>query len=159
MTDLTLPDRDGLWLLRRVRHDHPALPVVVVSMHEGSRTVRAALEAGARGYLLKTATPEQLLEAVRCAAQGQIYVQPELAGQATVETPSQPPLSLADVELLHWCRRGLPVDAIRERLSLSTPSFESRVRSLCRRLQASDLEAAVARAVGESLLIPDDHGR
>lgn len=157
MTDLSLPDRDGLWLVRRVAQDHPDLPVVVVSMHQDPRTVQRTLQAGARGYLLKTATAEQLLQAVHCAARGETYLQPELDPKAPLPPDPLPTLSLAEVEVLHFARRGLLPEEVRQRLSLSEPTFQSRVRSICRRLGVDDLTAAVERALEARVLIADEH--
>lgn len=155
LSDLTLPDFDGLWLLRKLRQERPELPVLVVTMHERSRTVRAALDAGAVGYILKDARTEDLLEAVRSAASGRRYLQPRLKTEAG--TSQIPNLGLADLELLQLARRGWNDDAIRERLSLSPASFRSRIKSLCRKLGGDNLAAAVVRALEEGVLVSDAH--
>lgn len=156
MTDLSLPDRDGLWLIRHVQQDYPDVPVVVVSLHDDPRMVRRALQEGARGYLLKSATPEQMLGAIRLAARGEAYLQPELTTGDDDGSPL-PSLSLAELDLLHFVRSGLDPSTVRERLGLSTPTYESRVRSVLRKLGVEDLPTAVARALEQSVLVPDEH--
>lgn len=145
VTDLTLPERDGLWLVRRLREEPVPPRVVVVSMHEDPRVVDQVIAAGA-AYLLKTATPEELRRAVHQAAGGA----PPQAARSR--------LSLAEVELLHLARKGLEPAAICSRLALSDVTFRSRVRSLCRKLQSVDLAAAVDQALEDKLLISDTHG-
>jgi DNA-binding NarL/FixJ family response regulator len=157
ITDLTLPDRDGLWLIRRLHEEYPNVAVLVISMHENPRAVERTFEAGASGYVLKTAKTEQLLEAVRTVAQGQRYLQPELLRESSPTAAREPLLSLFDLEILHYARRGLETERIRSNVNLSPSSFDSRVRSLCRKLQATDLSGAVKRALEESLLVSDTH--
>ena len=153
ITDLALPDHDGLWLLARFRQLFPHLPTLVLTMHQNPRMVGRALETGATGYLLKTALPQQLLEAVATTAAGRAYVQPDLAfAQAGTST-----LSLTDLELLHLVRRGYSEAAIQVRLCLSKPSLRSKLRRICKKLDSPDLESAVARALQESILVPDCH--
>lgn len=158
LTDLRLPDRDGLWLLQRLRRDYPQLPVLVVTMHEGARVVNRAFEVGASGYLLKTAEPSEFLTAVESLLQGRQYLYPSLEG-LTQQTTSPPRLSLSSVELLNLARQDPTPEVVREQLQVSQPTFNSMLRSVYARLEATDLTAAVARALELGLLVDDAHGR
>lgn len=155
-TDLVLPERDGLWLIRRVRQVGTT-PVLALTMQQSEAVIARTFEAGANGYILKTASTEQLRDAVRRVSAGERYLQPGLS-----EPPgddSRASLSLGELELLHFHRKGLSEEALRECLRLSAPSYASRVRSLCRKLQAADLAGAVQRALEECLLVGDVHRR
>lgn len=157
MTDLSLPGHDGLWLVRRMQADHPSIPVVVVSLHEDPRLVRRALEAGALGYLLKSADAAQVRAAVGAAARGDTYLQPGLEEAPPDPADQASDLSLAEVELLLLARDDLDPETLREKLGLSVPSFDSRVRSLCSKLQVLDLAAALDRALEEKVLVSSEH--
>ena len=70
VTDLTMPDLDGVGATRRLLAEHPAVSVVVLTMHEDDEHVFAALRAGARGYLVKGADGAEIVAAVRAVASG-----------------------------------------------------------------------------------------
>lgn len=72
--DLSLPDGDGLVLLRHVLAQRPELAIVVLSMHDGALFVQDALSAGARGYVTKRSAPDELVEAIRAAGRGERYL-------------------------------------------------------------------------------------
>lgn len=78
--DLSMPGRDGMDLLRRVRLWWPALRVLVFSMHDSPSLVVQALRLGAVGYITKGSPPEDLVAAVRHAAQGQTVLSADVAG-------------------------------------------------------------------------------
>src|SRR6476661_9456178 len=70
LLDLTLPGAHGLDLLAQLRRDYPHLPIVVLSATHDRATVGAAMVAGAQGYIAKTSTPDELLDAVRTVLEG-----------------------------------------------------------------------------------------
>jgi DNA-binding NarL/FixJ family response regulator len=78
LLDLTLPGAHGLDLLAELRRDHPWLPIVVLSATHDRATVGAALAAGARGFIAKTASPLTLLEAIRTVLSGGRHVTSDL---------------------------------------------------------------------------------
>ena len=78
--DLSMPGRDGMELLRRVRLWWPALQVLVFSMHDSPALVLQALRTGAMGYITKSSPPQDLVAAVRHAAQGQMVLSSDVAG-------------------------------------------------------------------------------
>lgn len=78
--DLSMPGRDGMDLLRRVRLWWPALQVLVFSMHDSPALVMQALRLGAVGYITKSSPPEDLVAAVRHAAEGQLVLSADVAG-------------------------------------------------------------------------------
>jgi DNA-binding NarL/FixJ family response regulator len=79
LLDLGLPGQTGLDALRRFRGKFPDMPVVVVSAIEERKAIRAALDAGADGYLPKTLSPQEMLEALKIVAGGDVYVPPQAA--------------------------------------------------------------------------------
>ena len=79
LLDLGLPGQSGLDALRRFRGKFPDMPVVVVSAIEERKAIRAALDAGAVGYLPKTLSAQEMLEALKIVAAGDVYVPPQAA--------------------------------------------------------------------------------
>jgi DNA-binding NarL/FixJ family response regulator len=113
ITDLSMPELDGIEATRRLRAVLPSLKVVILSIHEQPSWVRAAFEAGACGYLTKTCVPEEIETAVRVVLDGRFYLSPTVArdtllprpkeqkgrGAAPHLVPSEPAVSLTPREL------------------------------------------------------------
>lgn len=81
ITDITLPERSGLELIKDIAAEYPELPVFVYSMHDENFYAERALKAGARGYLMKEAGSEKMLEAIRGVLAGEISVSPKIAAK------------------------------------------------------------------------------
>jgi DNA-binding NarL/FixJ family response regulator len=156
LTDLSLPLRDGLWLVAHLARSRPDLPVLVITLHREPTMVRSVMEAGARGYVLKTAEPTQLREAVCAVADGKRYIQ---SGLILSEVTSGPRLSIAEIEILQLASRGLDLREVRSRLKMSPPSFRSRERSICRKLEADGIAQAIVKARAQSILVSEKHTR
>jgi DNA-binding NarL/FixJ family response regulator len=104
--DLTLGNDDGLELIKNIRAQHPALPLLVISMHDESLYAELALHAGASGYVMKQQSLETLLQAVRKVLSGTIYVSEALTNRILLKRTRQsadaalPPMKrLSDREL------------------------------------------------------------
>ena len=81
VADVTMPLLNGIEALERLRKEELEIPVVFLTMHRDVEYASQALEAGAAGYVLKHAAPEELVQAVRIALEGGIFVSPALAGE------------------------------------------------------------------------------
>ncbi len=79
LLDISLPDRNGIEILKQVKKDHPHLAVLMLSMHTEHEFAIRALKAGASGYLNKQSAPAQLVTAIRQVASGEKYVSPAVA--------------------------------------------------------------------------------
>ena len=77
--DITMPGQNGLEVLKKLKQQHPKLPVLMLSMHSGYHYVMGSLKSGASGYLNKETAPEELIAAIRTAIDGKIYVSRSLA--------------------------------------------------------------------------------
>jgi two-component system, NarL family, invasion response regulator UvrY len=104
VVDISMPGLDGLEVIRHLLHDHPKLPVLVLTMHEEEQYVVRALAAGARGYLTKRSAAEQLLSAIRKTHSGGRYLgetaSEALASRMAKGTGSDSPLdTLSDREI------------------------------------------------------------
>ncbi len=81
IVDITLPDRNGLELIKDLKSSHPKVEILVLSMHEEDLYVQRAIRAGAKGYLMKNAPHSTLEDALRRVAAGQLAVSPSMSEQ------------------------------------------------------------------------------
>jgi len=127
--DLNMPGRSSLEVIPEIREAVPQTGVVVLTMQEDPAFAREALRAGALGYVLKEAADEELLQAVRLAAEGQTYLNPRLGARLAAEPPA--PAGLPDdltereVEVLRLIALGHTNTEIAGRLYLSVRTIES----------------------------------
>ena len=126
--DLNMPDGSSLAAIPKMLTDSPATSVVVLTMQEDPAFAREALQAGARGYVLKEAADAELVEAVRMAADGRTYLHPELGAKIAAEPQAAgPPDDLTDreIEILRLIALGHTNTEIAEQLYLSVRTVES----------------------------------
>lgn len=125
LLDIGLPDLNGIELLKHIKRDHPALPVLVFSMYAEDDYAMAALEAGAVGYLPKDSAPDEILAAIRRASSGERYLSPMLAEKllsGTVPLARKLPhdsLSPREFDVMRMLGQGVPLTEIAEQLHLS----------------------------------------
>lgn len=108
LLDLSMPGTSGVELIATIRQRHPAQRILVVSMHNNLRIVRAAIDAGANGYITKDSDPDFLLHALRRVAAGGHYLEPRLL-EATLFAPAPTapaPLSPREVDVLRRLANG-----------------------------------------------------
>ena len=97
VTDLTLPDKSGIELIRLLNDRHPGINILVLSMHDEEVYAERSLRAGAKGYLMKSRGPDNLVKAIRDVAAGRIYVSQDLA-QRLLGMLTQAPVPVSDRE-------------------------------------------------------------
>ena len=155
LLDMTLPDIDGLDVLRQLRTDAPRAAVLVITMHQDPGRVRQALEAGAAGYVLKGIGRRELLAAVEGVHVGGSVLDPlllrsALAGQGSGE--GREPLTPAELELVQLLAQGLTNKQISERTRWSVGTVKKYVQRLLDKLGAVDRTHATALAIRQGLL-------
>lgn len=122
--DLSMPGAGGLEAIRRIVSRASDARVLVFSMHEDTLFVEQALQAGARGYIGKSSAPTVLVEAVRQIANGNLYIDPDIAQRLAFQktkgndSPFRA-LSTREFEIARLLAEGLSVNAIANRLALS----------------------------------------
>ncbi|MFD5254357.1 response regulator [Streptomyces bobili] len=144
---------DGVAAVRLLAGETPGIPVVMLTSYSGRADVVRALEAGARGYVLKAGPPEELFRAVRGAAAGALGLAPEIVGGLVgqVEDPGRE-LSGREVEVVRLLAEGLGNRAIAEALFLSEATVKTHLVRVYRKLGADNRAAAVTEAVRRGLL-------
>ena len=131
LLDISMPDRNGVDLLKQIRREKPDLPVLVLSMHPANRYAVQLLRYGASGYLQKETMPTELVEAIRKIRLGRRYITPELAEllagelEGGTDRPLHEQLSEREHQVFMSLARGEPVGAIALALSLSVKTVST----------------------------------
>jgi two-component system response regulator NreC len=125
--DINMPGGSGLGAIPTIRNQSPDTQIVMLTMQAETSAAREALQAGVLGYILKDSAAEELVKAVRLAAEGKTYLQPELgarlAAEREVSTPDD--LSGREIEVLRLIALGHTNNEIAESLYLSVRTVES----------------------------------
>jgi DNA-binding NarL/FixJ family response regulator len=150
LLDLHLPDLSGIEVARRVRAEHPQVAIVVLSNYEDAGYVRALLQLGARGYLGKAATGEEIVAAVRAAARGGATILSDGARAALGAGGAT--LSARELEVLVLIAAGRRNAEIASALSIAESTVEYHVRHLLGKLGARSRTEALRRAREQGLL-------
>ena len=127
IVDLTLKDSSGLELVKDLKIRFPALPVLILSMHNETLYAERSIRAGARGYIMKEATTENIITAIRRVLSGDIYLSADIsstilkkmAGFQTGETDPVETLSDRELEVFKFIGEGLRTRDVADRLHLS----------------------------------------
>ncbi len=139
LLDISLPDRNGIDVLKQVKSEKPELAVLMLSMHREDQYAIRSLRAGASGYLNKQSAPRELVNAIRQVAAGQRYVSAQLAQVLAAqvgddhEQPVHDTLSDREYQTLTMIASGKTVSEIAQELSLSVKTVsEYRSRLLAK---------------------------
>lgn len=152
--DLHLGDTSGIDATRRIVEAHPDQGVLVVTMMDDDDSVFAAVRAGARGYLLKGAAPEEIERAIRAVANGEVLLAPAIASRAmaymsglrTAGPTPFPELTDREREVLDLVAAGLDNLSISRRLSVSSKTVRNHLSNVLTKLQVADRSQAIVRA-------------
>ncbi|MDR3405854.1 MAG: response regulator transcription factor [Chthoniobacter sp.] len=134
VTDLNLPGKSGLELVKDLESLHPGLSIVVLSMHDEEIFAERCLRAGARGYVMKSEAPETLAAAIRQVLAGEIHVSERASKRllkhfsGSRERQSKTPLGVLtdrEFELFEWIGRGLSTKEIADRMHISAKTIET----------------------------------
>lgn len=141
--DLQLPGQSGVEAIKAIRREDPDARILVLTTFDGDADIQRALEAGARGYLLKSVRRAILIEAVRAVAAGQRYLPPATAARL-VEGMDSEKLTAREMDVLKLLAQGQRNREIADELGLAEPTVKIHVNNLLRKLQAKDrTEAAM----------------
>jgi DNA-binding NarL/FixJ family response regulator len=157
--DLAMPGVPGLAAIPQLRQAVARAAIVVFTMHKNPAYVYEAMRAGARGYVLKSATKDELIGAIRAVHAGGGFLQPEVAGpilrriavDARVEA-GRSDLTLREIQVLEAVADGKSNKEIAEAIGIAEDTVKTHLRKLFERLGASDRAQAVAIALRQHLI-------
>jgi DNA-binding NarL/FixJ family response regulator len=151
LMDLRLPDMSGIDTMIAIRTEFSNARIIMLTTFEGDVEVQRALEAGARGYMLKSMPPKELVEVIRQVHAGKKRVPAELAAQLA-EHLSDEALTEREVDVLRHVAGGNRNRDIAERLFISEETVKVHVKHIMQKLGASDRTQAVAIAVRRGII-------
>jgi DNA-binding NarL/FixJ family response regulator len=151
LMDLRLPDMNGVDAIAAIRTEFPDARIIVLTTFEGDVEIQRALQAGARGYLLKSMPPKELLEGVRQVHAGKKRIPPEIVAQLA-EHLSDERLTAREVEVLRQVAGGNRNRDIAEHLFISEETVKVHVKHVMEKLGASDRTEAVAIAIRRGII-------
>jgi DNA-binding NarL/FixJ family response regulator len=149
--DLQLPGLSGVEAIRVIRREDPEARILVLTTFDGDADIQRALEAGARGYLLKSERRATLIEAVRAVAAGRRYLPPATAARL-VDAMESEALTPRELDVLRLLAEGQRNREIAEALGLAEPTVKIHVNNLLRKLQAKDRTEAAVIALRRGLI-------
>jgi len=157
LMDIAMPGLNGLEATARIVKSHPGTAVIILSMHAGEEYVLKALRAGAVGYLLKDAEPDDILNGIRAVARGESPIHPRAARELLdTRRPSadMPDLTPREREVLQLLARGLSNAELAAAFHLSEATVKTHVARILGKLQLRDRVQAVVVAYESGLIRP-----
>jgi two-component system, NarL family, response regulator NreC len=151
--DLNMPGRASLEALPDITEASPETQIVVLTMQSEPAFARQAMQAGVLGYILKEAADTELVKAVRLAAQGRTYLQPDLGARLAAEPPDAPDdLSERELEILRFIALGHTNGEIAEQLLISVRTVESHRSHIQQKLHLAKRSELVRYALERGML-------
>ncbi len=160
LLDLNLPKMSGIQVMRQVRTQRPQMRFLVLTTYDTDEYIGPALEAGAQGYLLKDATPDELTRAVRSLAAGGAALEEGVAARVleSIAEPGGDELTARELEVLRLLAAGASNKAIAAQLYLSENTIKTHLSHIFGKLQVQSRAEAVAVALQRGL-VPLDRAR
>jgi DNA-binding NarL/FixJ family response regulator len=154
LIDLRMPRVSGIEVARRSRRVSPDTAIMLYTAYGERALLTEALDAGARGFLLKEAPLGDLVRAVETVANGGVYVDPVLAGVFATASATEklPALTQRERDVLRLLADGLSNEEIGQRLFISAETVRTHVRKAMAKLDADTRTQAVAKALRQSLI-------
>lgn len=162
LIDLRMPRKGGLQAIGEIRAQNADARILVLTSFSEDETVYAAIKAGALGYLLKDASPQEILRAIREVYRGEPSMPPLIAHklmselQRTSDLPlTKDPLTGRELEILKLVAQGLPNQEIAERLVISERTVRTHVSNILAKLHLANRTQAALYALREGLALLD----
>lgn len=154
LMDLRMPGIGGVEAIRQIMAADPDARILVFTTYEDDDQILAAVEAGARGYLVKAAPAEELAAGIRSVFAGQTVLAPSIAAQLAraIQAPRAPGLSPREQEILGLVAEGLSNPDIAARLFIAESTVKTHLLNVFDKLSVSDRTRAVTRAMELGIL-------
>ncbi len=151
LLDLRMPGMSGPETITAIRKNAPAANIIVITTYDGDEDVYRAVQAGARGYLLKGTFPEGMLEAIRNVHAGQRLIAPAVAARLA-DRQSSPGLTSREVGVLDLVARGMSNKEIGAALFIAEDTVKNHLKHIYAKLGVSDRTEAALLAVQRGII-------
>jgi DNA-binding NarL/FixJ family response regulator len=159
VTDLSMPGLNGVEAIRRIHKDEPAVKVLCLSVHDESALVLSVIDAGAAGYVLKDASFDELVCAIRQVMTDRIYLSPALVGifvqqyrtRETQPPVAESPLTAREREVVQLLSEGYSSNEIAERLHVSAKTVATHREHVLAKLNIRSIAELTRYAIREGL--------
>jgi two-component system NarL family response regulator len=151
LMDLRMPEVDGLTAIAEIRSDNPTARIIVLTTFDSDEDVYTSLRAGVRGFLLKDAPREELLETIRNVHKGRMAIPSEVAGKLA-ERMTGPELTNRELEVLTMMARGKNNRDIGNALFITEGTVKAHINSILAKMDANDRTHAVVLALRRGLV-------
>ena len=159
LMDLRMPELNGVEAMRRIKTEDPDIQFIVLTTYDSDEFIFDAIEAGARGYLLKDASREELFQAVNAVHRGESLIQPGVAtkvldrlAKLSRQVADTDVLSEREIEVLRLMATGAGNKEIATDLSISESTVKTHVANIFQKLDASARTEAVTKALQQGLI-------
>lgn len=163
VTDIVMPGMTGIELIRKLLKEEKDVQVVVLTINEDDDTVFEAFRAGALGYLLKTSTPQEVIEAIRLANRGEAKITPKIATRVIhdfrrvkddddMDDTELYVLSDRETEILELIAKGMRNKEIANHLNIAEKTVKNHVSNILKALQVNSRTEAAMKAVKAKLV-------
>ena len=159
LMDLRMPEMDGVEAMRRIRDQDPEVKFIVLTTFDSDEYIFDAIEAGAKGYLLKDASREDLFQAVRAVHRGESLITPAVTArildrftQLSRQASPTDLLSEREVEVLQLISRGAANKEIGASLSISESTVKTHVANIFNKVEVNDRTDAVTQALQRGII-------
>ncbi len=157
--DIGLPGMDGIELVRRARIVAPQTRIAILTVHDLETEILAALTAGADAYSLKTSPPDRIVAAIRTAAEGGAYFDPQIArvvlsnvGSTRLASEAESPLTPRETDVLRLIASGTGNAEIAKSLHIGLGTVKGHIRDILEKLAAADRTQAAVLALRRGLI-------
>ena len=157
--DIGLPGMDGIELVRRARIVAPQTRIAILTVHDLETEILAALTAGADAYSLKTSPPDRIVAAIRTAAEGGAYFDPQIArvvlsnvGSTRLASEAESPLTPRETDILRLIASGTGNAEIAKSLHIGLGTVKGHIRDILEKLAAADRTQAAVLALRRGLI-------
>ena len=154
LLDIEMPWANGIEIARRIRKKQLPVGVLMLTAWNAQQYVMASIQAGAKGYVLKTAPFEQLRQAIYDVARGVFYIDPSVSLAENLEHVES--LSAREKEVLLLVAQGLPGHAVAKRLSITERTVQAHLTSTYSKLKARNKTEAILLALKRGIVMLDE---
>jgi DNA-binding NarL/FixJ family response regulator len=151
LMDLRLPDKNGIDAMSEILKEFPGANVIILTMFGGDAEIKRALTAGARGYLLKTMPPKELVQVIRSVHAGKRHIPSDVAAELA-EHLGEETLTTREIEVLELISGGNRNRDIAEQLFIAEETVKVHIKHIMEKLGASDRTQAVAIAIRRGII-------